>query len=161
VWSKASQDSVGLRQYYTQHSNTYKWNKSVTALFISGANKVTVTEVSEKIKANPANWRTIIAAYGNAIYADSSRFEQDQLPVKQNVQMEKDFQTVPEANDAGDAFTFIHVIKVYPEPELRSFDDAKGLVINNYQEQLEKQWIEQLKKEYPVKVNEAVLQSLY
>ena len=161
VWSKASQDSVGLRQYYAQHSNTYKWNKSVTALVISGANKVTVTEVSEKIKANPSNWRTIIAAYGNAIYADSSRFEQDQLPVKQNVQMEKNFQTTPEANDAGDAFTFIHVIKVYPEPELRSFDDAKGLVINDYQEQLEKQWIEQLKKEYPVKVNEAVLQSLY
>jgi peptidyl-prolyl cis-trans isomerase SurA len=161
VWSKASQDSAGLKKYYEQHADKYKWNKSVAVLVISGGSKAAVTEVSEKIKAAPSNWRTIIAAYGNAIYADSSRFEQDQLPVKQNVQMEKDFQTAPETNDAGDAFTFIHVIKVYPEPEVRSFDDAKGLVINDYQEQLEKQWIEQLKKEYPVKVNEAVLQSLY
>ena len=127
VWSKASQDSAGLKKYYMQHADEYKWNKSVTALVISGANKATVAEVAEKIKNNPSNWRTIIAAYGNEIYADSSRFEQDQLPVKQQLQMEKDFQTQPEANEAGDAFTFIHLIKVYPEPEIRSFDEAKGL----------------------------------
>jgi len=161
VWSKASQDSVGLKKYYEEHTGEYKWNKSATALVFSGANKATVTEVAEKIKANPSNWRTIIAIYGNAIYADSSRFEQDQLPVKQNVQMEKDFQTTPEANEAGDAFTFIHIVKVYSQTELRSFDDAKGLVINDYQELLEKQWLDQLKKLYPVKINEAIVKSLY
>ena len=75
VWSKAAQDSIGLKKYYAQHANEYKWNKSVTALVISGANKATVTEVAEKIKTDPLNWRTIIAAYGNEIYADSSRFE--------------------------------------------------------------------------------------
>lgn len=161
VWNKASQDSAGLEKYFTEHSGDYKWNKSVTALVISGADKATVNEVAEKIKAEPLKWRTIIAGYGNSIYADSSRFEQDQLPVKQPVQMEEGFQTTAEANDAGDAYTFIHIIKVYPQPEPRSFEDAKGLVINDYQEQLEKQWIAELKKQYPVKINDTVLRSLH
>ncbi len=161
VWNKASQDSVGLKKYYTQHANEYKWNKSVTALVISGANKATVAEVAEKIKNDPINWRTIIAAYGNEIYADSSRFEQDQLPVKQQLVMEEGFQTQPQANEAGDAFTFVRLIKIYSEPEARSFDDAKGLVINDYQQQLENEWIDQLKKLYPVKINEAVLKTIY
>lgn len=161
VWNKASQDSVGLKKYYQEHAGNYKWNKSATALVISGADKATVTEVAEKIKTDSLNWRTIIAGYGNSIYADSSRFEQDQLPVKQPVQMKEGFQTIVEANDAGDAYTFIHILKVYPQPEPRSFEDAKGLVINDYQEQLEKQWIEELKKQYPVRINNAVLQSLH
>jgi peptidyl-prolyl cis-trans isomerase SurA len=161
VWNKASGDSAGVKKYYTQHADEYKWNKSVTALIISGANKATVTEVALKIKNDPENWRTIIAAYGNEIYSDSSRFEQDQLPVKQQITMEKDFQTQPEANEAGDAFTFVHLIKVYPQSEIRSFDEARGLVINDYQEQLEKQWLDKLKKQYPVKINDTVLQTIY
>ncbi len=159
VWTKASQDSAGLKKYYTQHSKEYTWNNSVTALVISGSNKSTVYEVAEKIKVNPLNWRTIIAAYGNSIYADSSRFEQDQLPVKQQlIKTDVNYQTQPESNEAGDAFTFIHIIKVYPQPENRSFDEAKGLVINDYQEQLEKQWLDGLRKTYPVKINNSALE---
>jgi peptidyl-prolyl cis-trans isomerase SurA len=32
--------------------------------------------------------------------------------------------------------------------------EAKGLVINDYQAQLEKEWLQQLKTKYPVNVNE-------
>ncbi len=161
VWSKASQDSLGLLQYYNQHADNYKWNKSITALVVSGSDKATVTAAAEKIKNDPSSWRTITTASGNSIYADSGRFETDQLPVKQTVQMEKDFQTETEANEAGDAYTFIHVVNVYPQPSVRNFNDAKGLVINDYQDALEKQWIEQLKKTYPVKVNDASLKNVY
>ena len=43
---------------------------------------------------------------------------------------------------------------------LRSFEEAKGLVINDYQTELESKWVQELKKKYPVHVNETVLQSL-
>ena len=38
----------------------------------------------------------------------------------------------------------------------RSFEEAKGLVINDYQNILEEKWIADLKKKYPVKINDAV-----
>jgi peptidyl-prolyl cis-trans isomerase SurA len=38
----------------------------------------------------------------------------------------------------------------------RNFEDAKGLVTNDYQQVLEQQWIDTLKKKYPIKINDAV-----
>ncbi|WP_080057492.1 peptidylprolyl isomerase [Spirosoma aerolatum] len=42
----------------------------------------------------------------------------------------------------------------------KTFAEARGTVINEYQAQLEKQWLVQLKQTYPVKVNEQEIQRL-
>jgi peptidyl-prolyl cis-trans isomerase SurA len=67
-------------------------------------------------------------------------------------------QTVINKND-GTA-TFVKIINLYAGGEPRTFTDAKGLVINDYQNELEAAWISQLKKKYPLKLNQKVLDSL-
>jgi peptidyl-prolyl cis-trans isomerase SurA len=52
------------------------------------------------------------------------------------------------------------VLQLFPANQQRSFSEARGLVINDYQNYLEEKWIDELKKRYPVKINEAVFQSL-
>ena len=47
-------------------------------------------------------------------------------------------------------------MKLHPQEEPRSFADAKGQVINDYQAELEKAWLVELKKKYPVAVNEKI-----
>ncbi|GAB3031917.1 peptidylprolyl isomerase [Spirosoma pulveris] len=42
----------------------------------------------------------------------------------------------------------------------KTFDEARGAVINEYQTTLEKQWLAQLRQTYPVKVNEDQLRKL-
>ncbi|MCS6832543.1 MAG: peptidylprolyl isomerase, partial [Flammeovirgaceae bacterium] len=42
----------------------------------------------------------------------------------------------------------------------KTFAEAKGSLISDYQSYIEKRWLERLKKKYPVTVNEAVLHSL-
>ncbi|ADB36870.1 peptidylprolyl isomerase [Spirosoma linguale] len=42
----------------------------------------------------------------------------------------------------------------------KTFDEARGAVINEYQATLEKQWLAQLRQTYPVKVNEDQLRKL-
>jgi peptidyl-prolyl cis-trans isomerase SurA len=42
----------------------------------------------------------------------------------------------------------------------RNYSEAKGLVINDYQVELEKQWVAELKKKYPVKIDEKVFQQI-
>jgi peptidyl-prolyl cis-trans isomerase SurA len=49
---------------------------------------------------------------------------------------------------------------VYTQPSPRSFEEARGLVMNDYQAKLEEEWIKRLKKKYPVKVNEGELRSI-
>jgi peptidyl-prolyl cis-trans isomerase SurA len=160
VWSKASLDSAALLKYYTAHQANYTWAPSVTAVTVTASSKEIIDSVAQKIRANPANWRTITGAYNNLVTADSSRYESGQLPVKQTVPMQVGFATTPEKNDAGDAWTFAFVFKTYPQQTQRSFDDAKGMVINDYQQVLENDWVETLRKKYSVKVNEDVVRGL-
>ena len=48
--------------------------------------------------------------------------------------------------------------KVLKAPQ--EYMDVRGQVTNDYQDQLEKQWIETLREKYPVIINEEVLESL-
>jgi len=156
VWSKAAQDSAGLKNYYLQHKQQYTWQPGVSALVVSSASKEAIDSIAMELKNNSADWRSIISKYNNTVTADSSRFENGQLPLKQEVPMQKDFISKPEQNDAGDAYTLVYVFDVYPQEAPRSFDDARGLVINDYQQVLEQKLIAELKKKYPVKVNDVV-----
>jgi peptidyl-prolyl cis-trans isomerase SurA len=160
VWSKAAQDSVGLENYYRQHKQQYTWQPGVSALVISSASKEAIDSIASQLKSNSTNWRKIISSYNNNVTADSSRFENGQLPLKQEIPMQKGFISQPEKNDAGDAYTLVYVFDVYPKASPRNFEDARGLVINDYQQVLEQKWIAELKKKYPVKVNDAVAKNL-
>jgi peptidyl-prolyl cis-trans isomerase SurA len=101
-----------------------------------------------------------VGAYNEMAMADSSRFEDGQLPVRQTVPMQKGFLSTPEKNETGDAYTLVYVFDIFSQPGQRSFEDARGMVINDYQQVLEEKWIKELKKKYPVKINEAVVKTL-
>lgn len=160
VWSKAADDSAGLANYYKINKEKYIWGPSLSALVISGPDKEMVQQIADTLKINSNNWRNIIEAYNGDVAADSSRFENGQFPVKQEVLMQEGFQTVPESNESGDSYTFIRVIKVYTAPSPRSFDEARGMIINDYQQVLEEKWLKELRAKYPVKINQAVLKTL-
>ena len=160
VWSKAAQDSAGLKNYYTQHKQQYTWQPGVSALVVSSGSKDIIDSIALQVKNNASAWRTVVSRYNNTAVADSSRFESGQLPVKQEVPMQKGFMSQPELNDAGDAYTLVYVFDVFSNIEPRSFDDARGLVINDYQQVLEQKWIAELKKKYPVKINDTVAKNL-
>lgn len=160
VWSKASQDTSGLKKYYDAHKDAYLWKNSVTALVISAPDKNTIDSIAIKVKNNPSNWRSVVNNYEN-VYADSSRFDIDQLPLKQKVWAEKGFQSVPERNDDGTSYTFIRIIDVYNQQQSKSFEEARGIVINDYQQELEKTWINNIRKQYAVTINEEVFKALH
>ncbi len=160
VWGKASQDTAALLKYYVAHQKNYIWAPSVSALTVTSANKDIIDSIAQKVKASPSLWRKITGGYNNLVNADSSRYENGQLPVKQTIPMRAGFASTPEPNQSGDGFTFVYVFNAYPQQAQRTFEDAKGMVINDYQQLLENEWLETLKKKYPVKVNEDVLKTL-
>jgi len=52
------------------------------------------------------------------------------------------------------------LIKNIEAPRIKTFEEARGAVINEYQKILEQQWLEQLKKEYPITVNQEELNKI-
>ena len=158
VWSRASSDTVGLKQYYDEHKSNYKWNASADAVLFSCANEAVATNAIDEInKGKP--WQNVIKD-NSQIQEDSGRYELSQIPVATTTNFSVGTITSPVVNKGDGTTIFSVVLKIYPENEPRSFADARGLVINDYQNFLEKKWVEDLKKKYPIKVNEKTLQSL-
>ncbi len=159
VWSKASADSLGLEKYYNQHKSNYTWDVSADAVLYSCANATIAKNAIEQIEKK-RSWKDVMDENPTQMQADSGRYELSQIPVIDRTNFTAGLITAPVTNKADGTTVFAQIIKLYPANQQRNFEDARGLVINDYQTFLEQKWIEQLKKKYPVTINEKVFQSL-
>jgi peptidyl-prolyl cis-trans isomerase SurA len=159
VWTKSTTDEEGLRREYEKNKSKYKWEASANAVIFTVADESTLKELQQKLNENISSWKTIADGFGNKVMADSNRYELGQIPVIDRTNFTDNLTTAPVKNNDG-SYTFAYIIKVFNEPAQRSFEEARGLVINDYQAVLEQQWLAALKKKYPVKVNEAVFNGI-
>ena len=60
-------------------------------------------------------------------------------------------------NNTDNGAGFVQVLKIHPKNMQRSFNEAKSMVINEYQKHLEENWMAELIKKYPIKINNAIL----
>ncbi len=160
VWSKAGADTIELKNYYTAHSNNYKWAESADIIVFNSSDKTKLTEAYTELKQG-GNWQSILQKSNNILLADSGRYELSQIQntATKVIPTAGEFsEIITNSNDAG--YSFVKYIHLYPSNMQRSFAEAKGLVINDYQNIIEQQWVGELKKKYPIKVNEAVLKQI-
>jgi peptidyl-prolyl cis-trans isomerase SurA len=159
VWSKAGTDSTSLKKYYEAHKENYKWTASADVLIFNCATEKLATEALQASKAGKA-WAAIAEASNSQIQADSGRYEVAQIPgYNQGARIFANTFSDITKNADGSA-SFVKYIKLYDANMQRSFAEARGLVINDYQNVLEQQWVGELKKKYPVKVNEVVFKEM-
>jgi peptidyl-prolyl cis-trans isomerase SurA len=160
IWDPASTDSAGLKNYYAGHKDKYWWESSADAIILTATNKEASEEYRNKMTQNYKEWQKYIDNSGGHLQGDSGRFELGQIPVVEKTNFTEGLLTANVRNETDNTVAFAYIIKVHPAREVRSFNDARGFVINDYQQFLEEKWIDELKKKYPVKINEAVMKSL-
>lgn len=158
VWGKASTDTEGLKKYYADHKEKYKWEESAAVLIFNCSTEALAKETMAALKAGK-NWRSITDENIN-VQADSSRYDLSQIDIK-NTDARPPIGTYSPITVANDGTaSFVKYIQYFTEGQQRSFEEAKGLVINDYQNQLEQNWLAALKKKYPVKVNEKIVKQM-
>ena len=159
VWGKAANDLQGLQKYYTENKTKYLWAASADIIVFNCANKTIAEEAKAALK-NGKDWKKIAEDANNNIQIDSGRFELSQIPVIVDSKTAEGYVSQIVVNPADGNTSFIKLIHHYAANLQRSFDEARGLVINDYQNILEEKWINDLKNKFPVKINEAVFESL-
>jgi peptidyl-prolyl cis-trans isomerase SurA len=157
VWTKAQMDTVALQNLYEKNKKQYTWQQSADVVIFFCSDQAIAQTIYDKVKATPADWRKISEMYSEKVLADSSRYEWSQIPNLNKAIPKAGMMTTPLINQADNTASFAYIFNAYPQLLQRSFNEAKGIVINDYQSILEKQWEEALKKKYPVKVDEKVL----
>lgn len=156
VWNKASKDSVGLEAYYEKNKSNYQWNNRVKLVMASSADKSTVQKAAKMMKRkksedeiekslNTESKKNII--FTNATYA----VDDSKLP--SNFKVKKGISKVYEHNDA---YHIIDVLDIL-DAGVKTLEEAKGNVINDYQAEIESNWINDLHNRFTVEINEDVL----
>jgi len=86
----------------------------------------------------------------------SGKYEKDQNDISGLIDYKKGLSDIHQLDGQ---WVFMQVNEVL-KPSHKPFDKIKGLVTAAYQNQLEEQWIEELRKRYTVKVDKDVLYSV-
>jgi peptidyl-prolyl cis-trans isomerase SurA len=146
VWNRASIDSTGQRRYYEQNTGSYQAGDRIEARIFTADSKSLIDEIKNKVsKGDTLNT------------ADMKRFKSIQNFRAYEM---KDSQVIDKINwSAGlhevesDGLFYLVEVKRLVAPGIKTFEEARSQVISDFQDKLEKDWVQDLRKKYPIKVN--------
>ncbi|HEY9049310.1 MAG TPA: peptidylprolyl isomerase [Ohtaekwangia sp.] len=148
VWNKASEDSVGQHHYYDAHAADYKAGERAKASFYFTASAGVVENLRPLLLAGDDKKIQEFVSQ-NKLKTESGFYKKEEKTILQKVQWSPGIYSVE-----NNGMYYLAWLKDILPPGIMSFEEARPAVISDYQNYLEKSWIEQLKKKYPVKVNE-------
>jgi peptidyl-prolyl cis-trans isomerase SurA len=160
VWNKAQNDSAGQMNFYKTHIKKYNWQNSADAIVFYCGDEETAKNLKEAVSKNPEDWKKAYENFGDRSTIDSSRLEITKIPGLSSTTPVQGMVTSVEKNSDDNSASFAYILKIYNLPSQKSFAEAKGDVINDYQAALDLQWVNSLKKKYPVVINQQVLSTL-
>jgi len=160
VWSNAQSDTTGQRTFYEQNKSKYKWNYSADAVIFYCGDSATARSFRSILVKDKSKWRSVLENFSDRITLDSARFEITKIPGAQKTTAKAGTITNIVKNKDDNSASFALIFKIYPLPAQKTFADARGDVVSDYQDSIDKKWIAELKKKYPVKVNEEVLKTI-
>jgi peptidyl-prolyl cis-trans isomerase SurA len=163
IWNQASADSIGLKKYFDAHVEKYWWKPGADAIIFNSPNLQAAQKLTSRLASNLGDWRKQVDSFGGQIQADSGRFEWKQIPGHGNTDQGgrfTEYVSVGPAKNVPTSVQFAYIVRKYPNAQPRNFEEARGLVISDYQNELEEKWLEVLRKKYPVLIYEPVFQSL-
>ncbi len=157
VWDRAGEDTVGLQTYFDSHRDQYRFERRARVLKYT-VNTAQGTSAREVAEAAP---NSTSAQLVNTFGTDGLRIEEqvyETATLPKGVAFEAGTQSRVDQVDRNTA-VFYRVVELLPARQ-KELTEARGYVIADYQDQLEREWVEALRKKFEVERNEAVLAKL-
>lgn len=161
VWDKANQDTTGIKSFFENVKNNYIWPEKagVTEVKISDVDKDTAEKIYKFVAKDDFskldkkfNKKKKIVATNEAQYEKGS---------KELASLEwKDGAMSPlQADPSKTTYSFLKIKNLIPSRS-KTLSEARGYVVADYQDYLEKEWIKSLTKEINVVIYKDVIHAL-
>ncbi len=181
VWSKAINDSAGLMNYYNLTKENYRWDERAMSKVYTSKDEATANRVrtllNNRYNSNVLSSEEIAFlkfGKGEFFLSDDriltlmNRYESNRLRISNKTFAKGESTAVDNhwfngltANEKNiDGTVFFADVQDVKNGELKTFEEAKGEVITNYQNYLEAMWKLELEEKYPASVNKDVLYSI-
>jgi peptidyl-prolyl cis-trans isomerase SurA len=160
VWNKATRDTVGLKEFYAVSKENYRWDNRMDAMVYECLNKDIAEQVFKMIQNDTINSKHVLDKINKTselnLRVRTNKFEISQTPYLKGRDLKKG------VNKPYEFEGKVYVIKVNEliPAGVKELNEAKGAITSDFQNKLEKDWLESLAKKHPIKINEAVLYNL-
>lgn len=156
IWDKAKTDTVALREYFNKTKQNYQWKQRVDVDIYSATSEMTASQI-QKMLGEGKTLEEIKTAINTDdkvnVLITPGVFETDRDELPEGLEIKKGISPLYPSHGS---FVVVNIKAIIPPGE-KSLDDVKGKVLSNYQEDLEKSWMESLHAKYDVEVNKKTL----
>jgi peptidyl-prolyl cis-trans isomerase SurA len=163
VWSKAVEDSTGLENFFEANRSDYMWDERMEAIVVSCDSTVDIEKVKRRqSRIAKGRWNEKRL---NRKFCDN----EDGCITLETIRVEEGKNSHVDALngslDAGEIyhedgkFKFVITTAALP-PMVKDLNQTRGQVTSDYQDYLEKKWIEELRNKYSISVNEQLLSTI-
>lgn len=161
VWAKAQKDERGLTRYFKKNKKKYKWEeprfKGVAYRARDEKDIKAVRKLLEKIPFE--RWDEQLRATFNKDSALRIRAEKGIFKKGDNALVDHEVFKVRALPKQIEGYPYSAVYgKKLKSPKV--MDDVRPLVVSDYQEYLESQWVNALRQKYTVTVNEDIVKTV-
>jgi peptidyl-prolyl cis-trans isomerase SurA len=159
VWEKAAKDEAGLEKFYKKNKKKYTWDEPrFKGMAYYTKAEEDVEAVKKCVKGKPfSEWAELLRTTFNSDSVLRIRVEKGIFKKGDN--------GIVDRNEFGVSDAVVKEKKGFPyyssfgtmlkAPE--GMADVRALVVADYQDAMEKEWVETLKKRYPIVVNKDIL----
>jgi peptidyl-prolyl cis-trans isomerase SurA len=161
VWQQAMRDTVGLQAFHETRRDNYRWDERADAVIYTIQDAKTAKKVRKSLEKG-ADEAAISAQYNKSGAQSVVRSERGLFLAGTNALVDESGRQPgigPNLSNESGNTVLVQVLDVLP-PSPKTLDEARGYVISDYQEFLEKQWVAELRERYPVVVHQGVLQAM-
>ena len=162
VWDKAAKDEAGLAKYFKEHKKKYNWPephfKGMAYHVKDAADVEAVKQCVKKLSFD--KWAEALRTTFNAdsvirIRVEKGIFKPGDNALVDSAVFKKDT-VVAKLKDYPIDAVYGKILKKGPE----DYTDVRGLVVADYQDQLEREWVADLRRQYPFSVNRDALRNV-
>lgn len=155
IWNRAKSDTTGLMNFHKANIEKYQWKKRYDVDILSSTDKL-IIEKAQKFLKKGKSLEYIKEKLNNDgkvnVMVKSGLYEEDHDILYQYSNAAVGVTTVVNK----DKYYFVVNVKRIDEAGPKEFADCKGKVISDYQQFLENNWVDELKKEFQININKEV-----
>jgi peptidyl-prolyl cis-trans isomerase SurA len=159
IWTRAKSDTIGIQDFYKNHLVNYQWKKRFGVDILSSTDQSVIEKAKQLMKKGKS--LEVIKEKLNTegkvnIMLKSGVFEEDDALLSSFKNVTKGVSGIV----LKDNYYFILNVTEVKEAGPKLFTECKGKVMSDYQQFLESNWVNELKKEFEVKIQPDVFASI-
>lgn len=153
IWNRAKTDTLGLTTYFQNNIKNYQWKKRFQADILSSTDLKIIQKAQKFLKKGKSleYIKEQLNKDGKVnVISKSGLYEEDYDVLSQFKGLTKGVSTIL----TKDNYYFVVQVTDEKPAGAKELSECRGRVISDYQQYLELHWVDELKKEFTVKVNQ-------